>query len=169
LPVTVALVLLFNRSALEREASETGPPVTATPTGTPSLLPPVPVDPPSAAPATARACAPLAAALPATLTGLAGRPVQPATPLVAAWGEPPVVLRCGVGRPAGFVVGAQTLVVNGVTWFTEDAAGTLRWTAVDRPVYVEADVPSGYASGPVAALSATVADALPARPIRPRR
>jgi hypothetical protein len=71
--------------------------------------------------------------------------------------------------PAGFVVGAQTLVVNGVTWFTDDAAGTVRWTAVDRPVYVEADVPSGYASGPVAALSATVADALPASPIRPRR
>ncbi len=168
MPVTVVLVLLFNRSALEPGSGE-GASVTASPSGTPIVLPPLPVDPPRAAPATARACEPLMSALPATLTGLAGRPVRPATPLAAAWGEPPVVLRCGVGRPAGFVVGAQTLVVNGVTWFTDDAAGTVRWTAVDRPVYVEADVPSGYASGPVAALSATVADALPASPIRPRR
>lgn len=163
------LVLLFNRSALESGSGDAGPTATATPTGTPSLLPPVPVDPPQAAPTTARACEPLVSALPATLTGLAGRPVRPATPLAAAWGEPPVVLRCGVARPAGFVVGAQTLVVNGVTWFTEETGGTVRWTAVDRPVYVEAEVPSGYASGPVAALSGTISEALPARSIRPRR
>jgi hypothetical protein len=169
LPLAVLLALLFNRGALRSD----GPAATATAGPTRSAgaaLPPIPVAPPPGSPAGARSCPALVAALPARLGDLAGRPVRAPSAAVLAWGEPPVVLRCGVPRPAGFVAGApDVLVVNGVTWFAQPGQERTVWTVVDRAVYVEATVPTGYASAPIPPLSDAVTATLPVLPLRPGR
>jgi len=167
-PVTVVLVLLVNRAGL-RGAQAPSPTPSPSSTAARTALPPVRVVAPPASVAAARSCPAFLAALPLTLTDLAARPADSPSPYVAAWGEPPVLLRCGVLRPAGFVVGVQTIVVNGVAWYPEPHGNRTVWTAVDRPVYVEVTVPTGYASGPVAELATLVARTLPARPPRPGR
>jgi hypothetical protein len=89
------------------------------------------VNPPTPGRAAAAQCARLAAGLPATIEGLSTRATRPASPLTHAWGNPAVVLRCGVGRPPG-IAGSQILRVNGVRWFRQPAAGSVTWTAL-RP------------------------------------
>jgi hypothetical protein len=178
-PVTVVLVLLVNRSALRatlppNPTASTSPPASSSqpPSGQATSgppLPPVPVAAPPASAGAARYCPRFLAGLPLRLADLAARPVESPSPYVAAWGEPPVLLRCGVARPPGFAVGAQTIVVNGVAWFPQPRGNRTVWTAVDRPVYIEASVPTGYASGPVAVLSTRVAATLPAQRPRPGR
>jgi hypothetical protein len=172
-PVTVVLVLLVNRSALREQNGPPGLAPTAAATSTPARsstpLPPVQIAAPPASAGAARSCPPFLAALPLTLTGLAARPVDSSSPFVSAWGEPPVLLRCGVARPRGFVIGAQTIAVNGVTWYPEPHGNRTIWTTVDRPVHIEVSVPTGYASGPVAILSTAIARTLPAQSPRPGR
>jgi hypothetical protein len=169
--VTVVLVLLVNRAALRSaDAPPTPTPSASIPApGQRTGLPPVRVAAPPPSAGATRYCPRLLGMLPLTLAGLAARPVDPPSPNVAAWGEPPVVLRCGVPRPVGFVVGAQTFILNRVTWYAEQRGPQTMWTAVDRPVYLEVAVPTGYAGGPVAELSTLVARTLQAQPIRPGR
>jgi hypothetical protein len=84
-----------------------------------------------------------------------------------AWGEPPVVLRCGVPRPPAFIATADTLVISGVSWFAERRGSSTAWTVVDRPVYVEVVAPADDASDPPARLSTAVTRALPRTPLNP--
>jgi hypothetical protein len=88
---------------------------------------------------------------------------------VVAWGEPAVVLRCGVARPPSFISSADVQLINGVTWFAERRGQTTAWTVVDRPVYVEVLVPAADASAPVARLSTPVTAALKPRPLDPAK
>jgi hypothetical protein len=170
-PVTVVLALLLNRSALRatHPAPSSAPtaPASSGPARSSAALPAVSVPAPPASAGASRSCPRLLAAVPLTLADLPARPVDSASPFVAAWGEPAVLLRCGVSRPRGFVVGVQTIVVNGVTWYPEPTGNRTVWTAVDRPVYVELSVPTGYASAPVAALSTEIARTLAITPVRP--
>jgi hypothetical protein len=175
LPVAVILALLFNRSAL-RSTAQPSSSGTGSASATATPLTPVPVPVPPRSGAADRTCPALVAALPARLGDLPARPVAPASPLVRAWGEPPVALRCGVPRPAGFVVGASNVfAVNGprqrgaVTWFVAERPDRAVWTVVDRTVYIEVTVPRGYASAPIPALSDVVAGTLPGVPARPGR
>jgi hypothetical protein len=77
--------------------------------------------------------------------------ITPLTPLVHAWGKPPIVLTCGVPVPAGFSPGStSTTAVDGVRWFEEVGADTVTWTAI-RPggptgvaVNVALVVPTSY-------------------------
>ncbi|MDG4664762.1 DUF3515 domain-containing protein [Mycobacterium sp. 236(2023)] len=97
--------------------------------------------------------------------------VDPAPAGAAAWqpqepGGEPLVLRCGLDRPAEFVVGAPQQVVDDVSWFqVDDPAGDGRatWFAVDRPVYVALTLPPGSGPTPIQTLSTTIADTLAAR------
>lgn len=135
LPVAVVVGLLVGLSGRHDAAPKTSPeprtPVTASP-------PPAAGDPTHLCPA-------LVAALPATLAGHRRRPVSgvPAT-RAAAWGDPPIVLRCGVPRPASLVPGSPLITVQGVDWDTYPLGGSVRWTAVSRRVYVEVLVPDAY-------------------------
>jgi hypothetical protein len=93
-------------------------------------------------------CRALVKALPHTLGGRAARRVVPAgaTGRAAAWGDPAVVLRCGVGRPAVASGPAQVYSLDGVSWLTGAVAeGGLRWTLVGRAVAVRVDVPADLA------------------------
>ena len=63
-----------------------------------------------------------------------------------AWADPPIVLRCGVAKPAGYSpTSVQTAEVDKVLWYQQVGATTVRWTAVRRQVNIELDVPTSYA------------------------
>ncbi len=125
-------------------------------------------------------CARLLAALPGELISggqrLARRQLAaPAPPGVLAWGgqqansgrpsEHPVVLRCGVGRPAGLTPTSELLDVSGVQWLQQPGQGASTWVVVDRPVYVTLRLPEGIGSGAIQETSAAVTAILPARPV----
>ncbi|MEZ0366729.1 DUF3515 domain-containing protein [Mycobacterium sp. pUA109] len=96
---------------------------------------------------------------------------QPAPAGAAAWrpdgdGEP-VVLRCGLDRPADFVASAPIQVVNAVQWFRVGVEDRTTWYAVDRPVYVALTLPPGSGPTPIQQLSDLIAATLAAVPINP--
>ena len=117
-------------------------------------------------------CRALLAALPDRLGDLSRAAAAEPVPVGAvAWGteSAPVILRCGLGRPAEFVVGAPLQVVDDVQWFRIDDAeiGRSTWVSVDRPVYVALTLPSGSGTAPIQDLSEAIARSMPATPIRP--
>jgi hypothetical protein len=95
----------------------------------------------------------------------------PAPAGAAAWqatadGEP-VILRCGLDRPAEFVVGSPIQVVDAVQWFELADQGRSTWFAVDRPIYVALTLPQGSGPTPIQTISEVVAKSLPARSLDP--
>ncbi|SFO87327.1 Protein of unknown function [Geodermatophilus dictyosporus] len=127
-------------------------------------LPPLPVEVPAPTPEADATCPQLMQVLPLDLLGDPARLVDSDTPYAAAWGDPAVVLVCGVPQPEGLVPGEGLFTINGVTWYVDqtDPEATV-WTAVDRAVYVEVSLPPDVDSAPVTALSDVLAAALPAR------
>jgi len=109
--------------------------------GTPVLR----IAPPTPPNAVAVACSRLGDHLPDRLENLNSRLVNPRSPLVHAWGNRPVVLRCGVPTPAGYDPNsASTAAVNGVDWFQQVFPTTVVWTAVRKTANVELTVPTSY-------------------------
>jgi len=98
---------------------------------------------------------------------------EPVPAGAAAWGsyEEPVIMRCGLDRPAEFVVGVPLQMVDDVQWFRLDDPDTARstWVAVDRPVYIALTLPTGSGPSPIQTLSDVIARTMPAMPIRPGR
>lgn len=163
-PVVVALLVLANVLGGDaEERSDGGGPATID-GRTPAQredLPVLPVEVPPATPEADAACPALMGTLPLELAGEPSRRVDSDTPYAYAWGDPPVVLICGVDRPAGFVPGASTIQINGVQWYvdTSDPDATV-WTTVDRPVDVEVTLPAEVDSAPVTALTPQISAAL---------
>jgi hypothetical protein len=106
---------------------------------------PVPVQSPNPSDSAAARCADLLAALPDEVDGLPAREVEPADALAAAWGDPAVVLRCGVERPAALTPSSSVYTIDSVTWFPEELTAGYLFTTYDRSVYVEVTVPDDYA------------------------
>jgi Protein of unknown function (DUF3515) len=120
---------------------------------------------------TRRLCQALSQRLPGRLGGRTRRAVSPPSPLTAAWGDRPIVLRCGVPLPAGMAPTAELTVVNGISWFPAGSAagsgpGPAVFTEVGRQGRVEVTVPaSGDLAGPVlVSLSNLIGSVIPARP-----
>lgn len=117
------------------------------------------------------ACAALLAVLPPRLGDYQRASVaQPAPAGAAAWsavGHEPVVLRCGLDRPADFTVGSPIQVVDKVQWFQVRSEEYSTWYAVDRPVYVALTLPPGSGPKPIQQLSDLLETTLPAVPINP--
>ncbi len=106
----------------------------------------VEVDAPSVSGSAARSCAALVKALPSAVSDQKVRRVD-GRGYAAAWGDPPIELRCGVRRPAAMDRFASCQVVNGVGWFlpesqSSDAPVTL--TTMDRAVFVQVRIPQKY-------------------------
>ncbi len=142
-------------------------------------------------------CARLLEALPDELGDYHRAPlIEPAPAGTAAWqtdaGKEALILRCGLGRPAEFVVGTPIQVVDAVQWFRVGEAGVgnspageagvgnspageaggaadsrSTWYAVDRPVYVALTLPAGSGPTPIQILSTVIAETLSAQPIDP--
>jgi hypothetical protein len=126
----------------------------------------VTVTPPPAVPAATEAlCARLLGALPTTLARHRARAVSAAPDRVVAWGDPPIVLRCGVPRVAVPPDTNKQFEINGVRWLAEARGSVVVFTTTDRTVPVEATVPAHTADNPadvVADLSRPVGTTVPA-------
>ena len=84
---------------------------------------------------------------------------------VAAWGDPAVVLQCGVPRPADLkpestAIGFQ--INSNVYWFQSSDSKNNIFVAVDRAVYIKVTVPKAYTQPPLPTLSDAIASVLPA-------
>ncbi|SON62578.1 hypothetical protein MSIMFI_04103 [Mycobacterium simulans] len=126
--------------------------------------------------ATAPPCQALVAALPQQLGDYRRAPIaQPAPQGASAWratpNSEPVIMRCGLERPAEFVVGSPIQVVDRVQWFevAAQSAGEARstWYTVDRPVYVALTLPAGSGPTPIQQLSEVIDRTIAAVPIDP--
>jgi hypothetical protein len=138
--------------------------VEGTPAPGRATLPPLPVEVPPVTPEADASCPALMAALPLELAGEPSRAVQSDTPYAYAWGEPPIVLVCGVDRPAALEPTSPLIQINGVNWLVDTSdPDTVVWTAVDRPVYVQVTVSADTDSAPVTALGPVIGDTLPIR------
>jgi Protein of unknown function (DUF3515) len=150
--------------------------IAATRKASPSALVVPAVPAPQAA---STACRTLAEALPRQLGDYQRAPItQPAPEGAAAWrtgpdGEP-VLLRCGLDRPADFVVGSPIQVVDRVQWFevtdqprSADGAARSTWYTVDRPVYLALTLPSGSGPTPIQQLSEVIDHTIAAVAIDP--
>ena len=115
-------------------------------------------------------CAALTKALPQSLDNENRRGTSPSSPLTAAWGDPAITLRCGVPVPQILRPGSKTYdptaeegYFNGVAWLIEKTGDGYRFTAAQRAVYVEVDVPNAYSpqTSAVIDLSPAVIKAIP--------
>lgn len=140
-----------------------GAPAWALLTGCSLGLGAVELDPHDTVPGTGRACARLLAALPDVIDDAVRRDVSPDDGTAAAWGVPPLVLRCGVPRPPEYRADAQLLSVDGVDWLPVPGSGGDFFTTVGREADVEVAVPERYApaAGVLVALGPGIRDALP--------
>jgi hypothetical protein len=111
-------------------------------------------------------CQALHEALPQQVMGLSRHDLKPRSELTAGWGNPAIVLRCGVPRP---VVDdnpeADGVDVDGVGWSIErGSSGSFRLTTTLRQAYVEVTLPKKYAGelGPLTDLADAVKQTIPA-------
>jgi hypothetical protein len=161
-PVVIAVIVLSN--VLRGPDDGTGGAAEIEGTTSPARenLPVLPVQVPPVTPEADASCPALMSTLPLELTGEPSRRVQSDSPFAYAWGDPAIVLVCGVDRPAGYVTGVSAIQINGVQWYVDtDDPDTTVWTTVDRPVYVQISLPSSIDSAPVTALTPQIAQALP--------
>ena len=88
-------------------------------------------------------CARVAALLPKTLLKQSRRPTQPSSPALAAWGDPAIILRCGVQSPGASTDHCET--VNGIDWIVRSLSDGEDFTTFGRTPAVQVLVPSHYA------------------------
>ncbi|WP_063784271.1 DUF3515 domain-containing protein [Streptomyces sp. SBT349] len=101
----------------------------------------------------ADACRALAGELPERMDGAERGELDEDSPFAAVWGDPAIVLRCGVERPGPLTpgsdaydpLGAEVVGVNRVNWLLEEQDGGVRFTTAEREVFVEVTVPDAYA------------------------
>lgn len=80
---------------------------------------------------------------------------------VAGWGEPPVVLRCGLERPPELTATSRLLAISGVEFLEVPSSGMSTWVAVDRPVYIVVALPPRSGSGPLQQIATVILHTLP--------
>ena len=163
-PVVVALAVLVNVLGRSGDGEGSAAQVQGGASTAREDLPVLPVEVPPVTPEADASCPALMRALPLELDGEPSRRVQSDSPYAYAWGDPAIVLVCGVDRPEGYVTGAAAIQINGVQWYVDTSdPDTTVWTTVDRPVYVQISLPPSVDSAPVTALTPQIAQTLPYR------
>jgi hypothetical protein len=119
--------------------------------------------------ATVSTCAQVISALPLRLQGQALRLTvsRPPSPSIVAWGDPAIVLRCGVAKPPELTpqLASSLFQVNhSVTVLPKKRSGATVFTVVDRVVYIDVTVPSSYRQPPLGPIADAIASVLP-RPV----
>ena len=94
------------------------------------------------------ACESVVKALPERVAEQSRREIS-GNPLGAAWGDPAIVLRCGVGTPKGYDKLASCQTIDGLDWFVpaatiEDQEADVVMTTIGRKPAVEVVIPASY-------------------------
>lgn len=76
----------------------------------------------------------------------------------SAWGDPAIILRCGVEKPAGLNAASACYPVGDVGWFADTTADGFLFTTIGRKFYVSVEVPKDY--DPAADALADLAEAV---------
>ncbi|WP_344152309.1 DUF3515 domain-containing protein [Nocardioides koreensis] len=112
---------------------------------------PVGIDAPSMSDADAAACRNLVEDLPEQVAGEESRTVSGDTDLGAAWGDPAIVLTCGVPVPSGFDDTSTCIEAAGVGWYvpdevllSDDQSKDVTMTAVGYRPRVQVFLPGSY-------------------------
>ena len=99
----------------------------------------------------AQACRDFVAALPDTLAGQDAVEVEGDTEYGAAWGDPAIVLTCGVPQPSDFTNTSTCLETAGVGWYvpddvllSDDESRDVTMTAVGYRPRVQVLLPGEY-------------------------
>lgn len=112
-------------------------------------------------PAKPELCARLVASLPGEVLAQGRRQItnSEVSEFVAAWGDPIIVLQCGVAKPASEVLLPDLLTVNEIDWRYEELTGGTRFYSDSLQVNIRIDVPSDYGNptGVLVDLSASLA------------
>ncbi|HET7358398.1 MAG TPA: DUF3515 domain-containing protein [Nocardioidaceae bacterium] len=108
------------------------------------------VQAPAVSGSVASRCAGLLEALPRSVADQQRRPVSTgAHDYAAAWGDPPIVLRCGVPKPKELNRFATCQQVNGVGWFVpprqiDRGPGPITMTSIGFQPRVQVQLPGDY-------------------------
>jgi hypothetical protein len=140
LPITALVAVLAIRAAQPDPVARPTPSATAP---SPRSTTPVEMAAPSLRERAATVCRALLSRLPATVQGMAQRPVTAGPEQNAAYGDPAVTVACGV--PAAQVPPtAELFDLDQVCWYQTPGDGATVWTTVDREVPVRVTVPKAY-------------------------
>ena len=118
----------------------------------------VEVAPHSVRPDAEQVCAAFIGALPEVVDDAVRRDVEPPQAGVAAWGQPPIIARCGVDEPPGLDPTSAVLDLSGVEWRSAAGEGGTFFYLDGRAVVVEVAIPDDYA--PEAEVLVDLADAV---------
>ena len=126
---------------------------------------PVEVDAPDLDRSDGAACAEFLDDLPATLNGQGTVEFEPSDAPAAAYGDPAIVVVCGVDLPRGFGEAAHCERAGGVDWYAppeqyEDQEVDVTLTSVSHRPAVRLLVPDDYRPDGVAAALSQIADAV---------
>lgn len=91
-------------------------------------------------------CTALTQSLPVEIAGVLVRSTSAPKQGVTAWGDPAIVLRCGVVEPTSLQPTSQLISVNGVDWLPEKLTQGQRFTSLNSTEFVEVNIPSVYES-----------------------
>jgi hypothetical protein len=64
--------------------------------------------------------------------------------VAAAWGDPAIILRCGVERPEALTPSSRCFDVSDVGWLAESTADGYLFTTIGRTFHVSVEVPKTY-------------------------
>jgi hypothetical protein len=111
-------------------------------------------------------CRELDRVLPSKVDDQDRRDPEPASALTAGWGDPAIILRCGVERPSKMDdPEADGVEANGVGWLLQKQDdGAFRFTTTLRKAYVELTIPknrTGDGLAPLVDLASAVKKAIP--------
>jgi hypothetical protein len=81
----------------------------------------------------------------------------------AAWGAPPIILRCGVEVPEGYTATSECYPVGDLCWYPQKIVDGYVFTVTDRELFVSLEIPDDYQpfSDPLTDLAAAVAKHVP--------
>lgn len=80
---------------------------------------------------------------PSTVAGQDSRDVDPPA-AGRAWGDPAILLQCGVSKPRGLTPTSRCAEINNVGWFAERGKDAYVFTTIGRATYVQVTVPREY-------------------------
>ncbi|MGB2936383.1 MAG: DUF3515 family protein [Nostocoides sp.] len=86
-------------------------------------------------------------AWPVSLGELVARKTSPSDPAIAAWGDPPVIARCGLAPLAPTTL--ECLSVNGIDWVIRPLDDGTAFATYGRDPAIEVLIPRAYAPEPM--------------------